>query len=181
MFKGFLQVQLVILTVSSDGEGEPESSAVGMPTEHGNAHAHADGLPKASRTKYFLSAAQLEQRRKAGLARAKAFTKEYQSAAGKARARAFTSEYQSQAWLAKLAKLGAAHLSEIGKRGWLAAIKAQPDFYERGGETSRLRYLARYKAKHAQLSEEPAPAPEEKQEGKGEENKEKPGANSQAK
>lgn len=89
-----------------------------------------------------LSPAQLEQRRKAGLARAKGFTKEHQSLAGKARAKAFTSEYQSRAWLAKLAKLGTQHLSEMGKRGWQAAFLAQPDFYEQGGESSRLLILA---------------------------------------
>lgn len=95
------------------------------------------------RPKKPLSEAQLEQRRKAGLSRAKSFTREYQSIAGLARAKAFTKEYQSRAARAMHAKRGTEHLRRIGRRGWMATIVRHPEFYEQGGLISRTLALAR--------------------------------------
>jgi hypothetical protein len=119
-----------------------------------------DGKKKKPRPKEKkpLSEAQLEQRRKAGKARAKSFTSEYQSDAGKARAKAFTSEYQSRAWYAMLAKRGTEHLSQMGKRGWQAALARQSQFYEQGGISSRKHTLARlerHKPAKAKIASEP--------------------------
>lgn len=115
MFSGFWQMQPLTLSLSNDGE--LEASTGGSPSEHATDQPKARRKPRA---KYFLSAAQLQQRRNAAKNRAKTFTKEHQSRAGKALAR----------------KKGNHYMQELGTKGGEIARARYPDLAERGGEAN---------------------------------------------